>query len=252
MMLSHSDRFHLRLQRTIGLLSFPLLGCAVIVLLRFVMGYRIPNLYQVRRRVKELLQEESGPLLICANHLTLVDSAIIEWALASNWTYLRHFRLFPWSVPERRHYWKNVLLRLVCYFGKCVPVVRGGPPEQTKLILEKLRYLLKDGESLFIFPEGTRSRAGLVETKNHAYGVGRLLTEVEGVRVLCVYLRGHHQERFSSLPRRREVFYSDVELIAPRSAYKGLRAARDISTQIVEKLSEMEQKYFATIRPDWK
>ncbi len=250
MTFSQCDRFYLKLQRAIGLLSFPLLGGIVIWLMRFVMGYRIPNRHQVRRRVKELLHEERGPLLICANHLTLIDSALIEWALASNWTYLRHFRLFPWSMPEKHNYWRNVLLRVVCYLGKCVPVVRGGPPEQTKLTLQKLRYLLERGESLFIFPEGTRSRTGQVETKNHAYGVGRLLTAVEGVRVLCVYLRGHHQERASNLPRRGEVFYSDVELITPSSVHQGLRATRDISTQIVEKLSEMEQKYFAAIRPD--
>lgn len=223
-------------------------GLAVLVM-RFILHYRVANLPQLRRRFQALLGEERTPLLICANHLTLIDSAIVQWTLASNWTYLKKFRLFAWNMPERRNFASNVFLRTLCYLLKCVPVVRQGPAKETKLILDKLHYLLAHHEALFIFPEGTRSKKGRVDTENFGYGVGRLFSQVEGARVLCVYQRGKQQHRSSTVPKRGEEFYTDLELIYPASEYTGLRAARDIATQIVEKLHEMEQKYFASLSP---
>lgn len=239
------DRLALGTQRLLGWLFFLFLAGLLVAGMRFILRYRVANLKRVRGQFKRLVGTKRAPLLVCANHLTLIDSAVIQWALASNWTYLKTFRLFAWNVPERRNFASNVYLRVVCYLLKCVPVVRRGPPQETKAILDKLRYLLASHEALFIFPEGTRSKTGRVDTENFGYGVGRLCAEVEGVRVLCVYQRGAHQERSSSLPRRKETFYTDMRLIRPRSDHKGLRAARDIATQIVATLNDMEQKYFA-------
>jgi len=240
------ERLGLRLQRGAGLLCFPLLGSAAVGLMRFAMGYRIPNLKHLRRRARALVGKERKPLIICANHLTLIDSAVIEWALASTWTYTFKFWRLPWSLPEKRNYAHNPFLSALCYLFKCVPVVRGGPATQTQRTLGKLSYLLNRGEALFIFPEGTRSADGRVNTQEFGYGVGRLLTQVAGAQVLCVYQRGQGQEGASSLPRRGSVFYTDMALIQPTSQSTGLRAARDLSAQIVEQLHRMEQKYFAT------
>ena len=103
-----------------------------------------------------------------------------------------------------------------------------------------------------IFPEGHRSRNGRVDTENYAYGVGRILQEVPSAKVLCVYLRGEHQETYGSQPRWGDKFYLDMELIAPASEQKSLRGGRDISSQIIAKLVEMEHKYFAAAHDYWK
>lgn len=244
MALSRRDRFGLGLQRTLGWVFFPILGNLAVAIMRLGLGYRILNLRQLRKKVLALIGHQRAPLLICANHLTLIDSALIGWTLSSNWRYMSNFWLFPWNLPEKRNYASNPLLRLVCYLFKCVHVERRGPPEKTKRTMEKLRYLLNRKEALFIFPEGTRSRSGRVNTEEFAYGVGRLCKQVPGTKVLCVYQRGQHQEKASNLPRRNEVFYTDVALIQPTSEASGPRADRQISTQIVQKLYEMEQAYF--------
>jgi len=246
MTLSRRDQFGLELQRALGWLFFPLWAGLSVGLMRFGAGYRIPDLRAFRKRVQALLEGHDGPLFVCANHLTLIDSALVEWALCSNWAYWRRFARFPWSMPERRNYAGNPALRLMCYLGKCVPVVRGGSPEETKRTLDKFRYLMHRGEALFIFPEGTRSRSGRVDAENYGYGVGRLLAECPGAPVLCVYLRGREQARAGSVPKRGERFYVAAELLTPTSEQRGLRAARELSGQVIAKLVEMERRYFAS------
>src|SRR5690349_9534818 len=49
--------------------------------LRVVGGYRIENLRAIRAQYAALAGRP-GPILICANHLTFIDSLLIVWALA--------------------------------------------------------------------------------------------------------------------------------------------------------------------------
>lgn len=244
MALARHGRMALTLQRVLSWACFPLMGSLAVAGMRLGLGYRIHDLKRLRRRVRGLLGKRRTPLLICANHLTMIDSALVGWTLASNWTYLHRFWLFAWNLPEKRNFGRNPALRLVCYLFKCLPIVRGGPPAQTQQTMEKVRHLLARGEAMFIFPEGTRSRSGRVNTEEFSYGVGRLCQQVEGVRVLCVYQRGCGQGRASFFPRRGETFYTELALIEPASTHTGLRGARDIATQIIQKLHEMEQTYF--------
>ena len=44
------------------------------------MGWRIENAAEARAEFRRL-RREGGPLLVCANHLTMIDSALIAWAL---------------------------------------------------------------------------------------------------------------------------------------------------------------------------
>ncbi|MFW5827804.1 MAG: 1-acyl-sn-glycerol-3-phosphate acyltransferase, partial [Alkalispirochaeta sp.] len=114
--------------------------------------------------------------------------------------------------------------------------------------LAKLRTLLLNGQSLMMFPEGTRSRDGRVDTKNFAYGIGKIVDDLKRLgtqpRVLCVYLRGLTQNTYGTIPRKGETFYLDYQLLEPQSESRGLRAQRDISRQIVHTLARMEEKFF--------
>ena len=94
-----------------------------------------------------------------------------------------------------------------------------------------------------MFPEGGRSRSGRVDAEATADGVGRLIKEVEGCRVLCVYLRGDAQRTWSNLPARGDTFTIATRLVEPRTDLRGLRASRDLATQVVRHLVEMERDY---------
>ena len=62
------------------------------------------------RAVYRELRRRAAPVLVCANHLTLIDSAVIAWALGSPWWYLRHFAALPWNVPERANFAASLLM----------------------------------------------------------------------------------------------------------------------------------------------
>lgn len=207
-------------------------------------GYRILNLDRVRRDFEAQEEAGAGPWLICANHLTLIDSLVIQWAMAPGWRLALHRRLFAWNLPDQHNMARTWYLRLLGYIGKCVPVLRQGPPEEARRTLDKVAWLLSRGQSVVIFPEGGRSRVGKVDLERVTYGVGRMLQSVPGTRVVCVYARGVGQKDCSDYPRRGERFFIRVSGLAPTTEFTGLRGARDLATQIVARLSEMETGYF--------
>lgn len=228
------------LSRALGLVWIPL----VTFLLRTVAGYRIDAIDAVRREYKRIRAERRAPLLICANHLTLIDSAIIAWALGSAGWYLAHYSSLPWNVPERRNFAATFMPRLASYVMKCLPITRGGSRGEVARVLTEFAHVLSRGDVGLVFPEGGRSRTGRVELDDAAPGVGRVVRALPGCRVLCIYLRGRRQTTYSDYPVHGERFHVDLTLIEPKSERDGLRGSRDVARQIVAELAAMEQRYF--------
>jgi hypothetical protein len=241
--LSRSDRLRLRVQEgsAQGLILLTYYSIAAWMRYR---GYRIRDRRRVRREFEA--QMGSGPegCLICANHLTLIDSLVIQWALAPGWRLFLRRRLFAWNLPDKHNISRTPLLRMLGYLGKCVPVLRQGPPKEVRRTLDKVAFLLSSGQTVVIFPEGGRSRVGRVDQDRVTYSVGRMLQEVPGTRVVCVFARGVGQKQHSNYPRRGERFFVRVKRIVPTTGDKGMRGARDLATQIVAQLSQMETEYF--------
>jgi len=216
-----------------------------VALMRFGLGWRIADLARIRRRYRELRADSDAPLLICPNHLTMVDSALVAWALGSPWWYLAHFSSLPWNTPERQNFAASLPSRVLAYLMKCVPITRGGTRQDTAAVLARVGHLLNRGEVALMFPEGGRARTGRVEIENAAHGVGRVVSNIPGCRVLCVYLRGERQETFSRIPRRGERFHVRLAPIDARSELQGLRRSIDVARQIVSALGTLEQAHFA-------
>jgi 1-acyl-sn-glycerol-3-phosphate acyltransferase len=246
--LSIRDRLLLKVQRLLSYLFFPLVWGAATAWLRLGRRLSLADASALRGRFRELVAAEAGPIVVCANHLTLVDSAILGWALAPLPSYLRHFRRMPWSVPEKTNFSHTLWWRLAMFLGKAVYVTRGGPREEVRRTLAKIAYLLRSGDLVCIFPEGGRSRTGRVDTEGFAYGVGQVVQAVPEASVLCVYLRGRDQAGFSDAPGRGDVYGVELEMFRPATASAGLRGARDLATQIVHRLAEMEERHLATRR----
>jgi 1-acyl-sn-glycerol-3-phosphate acyltransferase len=241
--LSRRERVGLRVQEAVaqGLI---LLSYYALAAWMYSRRYRIPRLRRTRRAFAELMGRERGPWLICANHLTLIDSLVIQWAIAPGWRlFLRRDR-FAWNLPDRHNISRTWWLRLLGYVGKCVPVLRQGPPEEARRTLDKVAFLLARGQAVLVFPEGGRSRIGRVDRDGVMYGVGRMLQDVPAARVLCVYARGAGQADYSDYPRPGERFFIRAARLEPVTDLAGMRGARDLATQIVTKLTEMEAEYF--------
>ncbi|HTH14167.1 MAG TPA: lysophospholipid acyltransferase family protein [Spirochaetia bacterium] len=242
-------RTSVRLQHLVAQISIPFTFGVSLLLLRGFLGYRWENLKAFRAKIRSLVGHQEHPVILCPNHLTMIDSLLLIWAMTPAWKAISKPRLFPWNTPEKKNFAHNAVLRFFCYIGKCLPVVRQGPPEKTKTFLDKVKVLLVRGQSLMMFPEGTRSVSGRVDTQNFAYGIGKIIDDLrrDGLqpRVLCLYLRGKKQTGKTAVPKRGDRFFIDAELVEPQTAHQGLRAARDLATQIVQRLAGMEAAYFA-------
>jgi len=221
---------------------FPM-GWLIILLMRARYGISIKDRQHVREQFKKLTGAR-GPLLICANHLTLIDSIILIWALAPLRWYFFNYRRFAWNLPAVENFSTKLGWRIVAYLGKCIPIDRAGSAQHHDLVLEKTRELLKRGQTVMIFPEGTRSRTGRVDVENVTYGIGKIIRGVPGCKVLCVYMRGDKQDTYTDFPHREDSFQITMELIEPESSKSGLRMIKDYSVQVIKKLKTLEDKHF--------
>lgn len=243
--MTFATKASLQLQVLLGRMGVFVLGPAYFFFIR-MMGYRVRDLKGLRDACDRAFREHRGPWIICANHLTMVDSMILTYAMLSLLRHVTDFRIVPWNLPERDNFQRNPILAVLCYLAKCIPVNRGGSREGMRKTLDKCDYVLRLGQNLLIFPEGGRSRTGRVNREGYSYGVGRFVREFEQCRILCLYLRGDGQRTFGGMPRFGERFTMKMEVFTPqRATGGGLRAQREYAGQIVERLAEMEEDYFA-------
>jgi 1-acyl-sn-glycerol-3-phosphate acyltransferase len=232
----------LTLQTLVDWLAFPVIGTATVVWMRFVRRYRFPTLEQARRTFAEA-RKLRRPILICANHLTMADSLLMHHALASLPSMLAEFGRCAWNVPAIENFKKSFGLRLFTYLGKTIPIDRSGTGEHHREILDQLAWLMERGDACVLFPEGGRSRTGFIEPEKVTYGVGQLLARLDDPLVVCVYLRGRKQTTWSDLPAADDDIHVEVRLLEPRTTETGLRAARDLSRQVILALQQMEERY---------
>jgi 1-acyl-sn-glycerol-3-phosphate acyltransferase len=238
----------MRLQYVLGRIGIFLLAPANWLAMK-MLGYRIRDLRVFRETCLKAFSEHPGPWIICPNHLTMVDSLILSYAIFSMRDHLVDFRMLPWNIPERDNFQRNPILAVLCYLCKCIPVNRGGNRDAMKKTLDRCDYVLSTGQNLLIFPEGGRSRTGRVDTEDYSYGVGRFVKEFSNIRILCIYMRGEGQKNFGFIPRFCERFIVKVEVLDPvRLNFNGLRAQREYAGQIIRRLAEMEGNYFASCR----
>lgn len=243
--IARRDQRMLAIQRRTSYLFFPIVALLALSWARVVKRLSLRDRQQIRARFAALIGDTRGPVLICANHLTLLDTIIIVWALAPIHRYIRRYSLFPWSVPEKVNFSRTWFWRIASFLGKCVYITRGGPRHEVNRSLAKITHLLRTGEVVSIFPEGGRSRTARVDTQNFTYGVGQIIQAVPETRVLCVYLRGRAQDTYSDFPRTGDEYVVELEMFHPTTVYSGLRAARDLATRIILRLAAMEARHFA-------
>jgi 1-acyl-sn-glycerol-3-phosphate acyltransferase len=242
-MLSKKEKLALRTQRVVSYCLFIVLGSLVYFLFKYKFKYQADNVKRIRQRYKEILDKCQGPVILCTNHLTLIDSIIQTVILNSISGYLLNFSSFPWNLPEKKNFYHKPSWKILCYLGKCIPVQRMSGPKNNQRTAAQIQYVLSLGEVISIFPEGKRSRSGIIDDVDFSYGTGDILKNVEHATVICLYLRGRSNKGFSDFPEKGEKFYLDIDVFHPVSENSGLRKVRDLSTQIITKLKNMENKY---------
>jgi 1-acyl-sn-glycerol-3-phosphate acyltransferase len=246
--MSKKSKIFLHLQNFIGRISILILAPLYFLASR-IFFYRVRDLREIRRRCAAEFAKHKGGWIICSNHLTMIDSFILSYAIFSLGQHIISYKKLPWNLPERNNYKDNIILMILCYLSKCIPINRGGSREKMKESLEKCIYLLKSGETIMIFPEGKRSRTGRVDKEGFSYGVGRFVKSLDNCKIMCMYLRGDKQESYSVIPAWGEKFSIEIEIFTPQPVQGSeLRVQREYATQIIERLAKMEENYFVLRR----
>jgi len=223
---------------------------AAVARLRF--GYRLPeNIDEIRAEIWKKLDAHDGPVIWAANHLTLIDSFLVYWAVFPLSRSLEDKRI-PWSTPEYTNYyklggpWKSAFIRALLYVCRCIPFLRGGEDAAAEAFrqnaFDKCVWLLREGAAVFVYPEAGRSRSGWFEAKRPKDFLGKLAIEVPSAKFLCVYLRSEHQLGTTVRPPEGDRFRVAIDLID--GARPGETNARDVSQRMFDRLAELQREWW--------
>lgn len=214
--------------------------------------YTFSDLSAFREDIWKKLDAHDGPIIWAANHLTLIDSFLIFMAVVPP-ERLRRADLLPWSTPDYTNYYTvggfigNRLIRLLMYLCRCIPFLRGGEDEASKIwrqkAFEKCVWILKQGGAVFIYPEAGRSRSGWLEPHRPKDFMGGLALEAPNAKFLCVYLRGDAQSCATAYPRPGDTLRMKADLIP--AVLPGETTPRQVSQRLFNRLAVLQDSWFA-------
>ncbi|SFL98289.1 lysophospholipid acyltransferase family protein [Salibacterium qingdaonense] len=115
---------------------------------------------------------ETGPVLLCSNHISNLDPTLLGSFMSRSMTFMAKEELFEKKLV-------NAVLTRVGAF----PVKRGSSDRRA---LKKGLGLLEEGHVLCLFPEGTRSRTGEIRSGLAGSGFFALRSKAAVVPVVIV------------------------------------------------------------------
>ncbi|MGH9247434.1 MAG: lysophospholipid acyltransferase family protein [Acidimicrobiales bacterium] len=204
---------------------------------RFLWGIRIDGLGNV---------PASGPGIVCANHISFLDSPFLMWSLPRRLTFV--------GKAEYLDSWKT---RYLFPAVGMIPIDRSGGEASTRA-LDAAAGILERGELFGIYPEGTRSRSGKLH-KGHT-GPARLALRT-GAPIIPVGIRGTDRIQPPEAKLPRLFLPCELRFGTPvRVGKYGERAKhdrlvfREITDEVMFEIRELSgQEYvdtYATKKPD--
>ncbi|MBL7191656.1 1-acyl-sn-glycerol-3-phosphate acyltransferase [bacterium] len=133
---------------------------------------------------KEYIQKARLPFLFASNHVSMLDDAFIGPLLflpRGFWDY----KFMPYHTPERKNFYVGPVFSFIMEHAKCIPLTRGKGLNQPGI--GRIIQALKNGGSVVMYPEGTRTRSGRLGTGKP--GIGKVIYE-SGCNVIPCYHSG--------------------------------------------------------------
>ncbi|HJQ22633.1 MAG TPA: AMP-binding protein [Blastocatellia bacterium] len=147
------------------------------------------------------LKDVRGPLLFVANHVSMVDQSLIQYALPARWRLqlaiamegekLRNWRRAPRGTPTARRLLGYLQYLLVVSLFNVFPLPQKSGFRRSFAFAGEA---MDRGMSVLVFPEGRRTKDG--EMKPFMEGIGLLATNL-GVPVVPVRLDGLYEMKVS-------------------------------------------------------
>jgi phosphopantetheinyl transferase (holo-ACP synthase) len=252
MPLTPEDLSALRRQRRISRAVAVPLSLFVAAAARLRFGYGLSrDVARVRAEIWKKLDAHDGPVIWAANHLTLIDSFLVYWAVFPM-SRVTEDRRIPWSTPEYTNYYKlggrfkAAFIRGLLYCCRCIPFLRGGEDAAAEAFrqkaFDKCVWLLREGGAIFVYPEAGRSRSGWFEARRPKDFLGKMALEVPSAKFLCVYLRSDSQLGTTVRPPEGSEFRVVCDLID--GARPGETSPRAISQRLFDRLAELQDEWW--------
>jgi monolysocardiolipin acyltransferase len=173
-----------------SILRFP---SQVITYLVVIVGFVIPfNIFmrvfnRTEVRGRRIVQQTRPPFLFVSNHVSMLDDAFVGplvFIPRAIWDY----RFIPFHLPEKKNFFRGPFFSWLMRTVRCIPLTRGQGVFQPGM--EETIRILKEGGTVHVFPEGTRTRSG--DLGKGKIGVGRMVRET-GAKVIPCYHTGLNQ-----------------------------------------------------------
>jgi phosphopantetheinyl transferase (holo-ACP synthase)/1-acyl-sn-glycerol-3-phosphate acyltransferase len=256
MALTPEDESALRRQWFVSRAAAVPLSLFVAVAARLRFGYRLPDdIARIRAEIWRKVDAHPGPVIWAANHLTLIDSFLVYWAVFPLSRSFEDLRI-PWSTPEYTNYYKlggrfkSAFIRGLLYVCRCIPFLRGGEDHAAEQFrqnaFDKCVWLLRRSGAVFVYPEAGRSRSGWFESKRPKDFLGKLALEVPNVKFLCVYMRSENQLGTTVRPPHGDRFRLGVDLID--GVLPGETTPRQIGQRLFDRIGELQREWWADSR----
>ena len=97
-----------------------------------------------------LTKLDGKPVILLGNHMSLLETALFHSIIRPRIDFTFVIKKALFKVP----YFGDIMLAL-----QAIPVTRKDPRSDLKMLLREGKYLVKNGKSIIMFPQGTRSEA---------------------------------------------------------------------------------------------
>jgi 1-acyl-sn-glycerol-3-phosphate acyltransferase len=179
-------------------------------------------------RVRSEIDERMIPrrFIVLANHQSLIDIVVIMAAF--------HSRSIRFVAKRELRRWFPAVSR-VLRVQRHALISRHGDFATAMKEIERLGRTLRDNEGAVIFPEGTRSRDGIVHTF-HSGAVRRLLA-AEALPIVVIALDGgtgiSHMDDLAGLRRGHEYRLKVLQVLPPATGKRALIAQIGHAQEII-------------------
>ncbi len=155
---------------------------------------------------KKNLRGLKRPWILMSNHVTLLDDLFLGPLIFFPASF-SNYRAIPLHSPEERNFYKVPIVSWFMKNTRSIPILRGKGIHQEGV--NRLIETLRDGGTLHIHPEGTRTRSGEIGPAKAS--IGRIVYET-GSSVVPMYHRGleHILPIGTGVPRIGKRIYAGI------------------------------------------
>lgn len=183
---------------------------------KMLVGFYLKPVYRVRVIGKANVPKK-GPVIICSNHISNLDPPVVGYTCPRDIFFMAKEELF-----------KNKLFGAILRKVHAFPIKRG---MKDRTALRNALEILSEGNTLGLFPEGTRSKTG--EVGEGLTGVGFFALRSEAQVIPCAIIGPY------KLGQRLKVVYGPpIEMDGLRERKASAKEVTDIIMEEIRRLRE--------------